>query len=141
MLSDQNTYVVPKSKKEMNRVRERKGKDGGKERKRARHVPIPMTVPYSDLLSCAETAGGQRRMMARKRKKAKDSPERRREVCVLVGRDMLERGKKGKSEEKLRMMKAFIYFIKRTRRLFCHVNRYRQHFPRCHRTEHVSYCL
>lgn len=82
--------------------------------------------------------------MARKRKKAKDSPERRREVCVLVGRDMLERGKKGKSEEKLRMMKEFIYFIylgskysKRTRRLFCHVNSHRQHFPRFHRTEHV----
>jgi hypothetical protein len=48
-----------------------------------------MTVPYSDFLSCAETAGGQRRMMARKRKKVKDSPERRRAVCVLVGRDML----------------------------------------------------
>jgi hypothetical protein len=48
-----------------------------------------MTVPYSDFLSCAETAGGQRRMRARKRKKVKESPERRRAVCVLVGRDML----------------------------------------------------
>jgi len=63
-------------------------------------IPIPMTVPYSGLFS-ADTAGGQRRMMARKRKKAKDSPERRRAVCVLVGRDMLERERKGMSEEKM----------------------------------------
>jgi hypothetical protein len=54
---------------------------------------MPMTVPYSDFLSSAETAGGQRRMTARKRKKAKESPERRREVCVLDGRDMLKKKK------------------------------------------------
>jgi len=47
--------------------------------------------------------------MARKRKKVKDSPERRRAVCVLVGRDMLEREKKGKCEEKMRKLKPFIY--------------------------------
>jgi hypothetical protein len=52
-----------------------------------------MTVPYSDFLSSAETAGGQRRIRARKRKKAKDKPETRRVVCVLVGRDM-SRGEK-----------------------------------------------
>ena len=57
------------------------------------HVPIPITVPYSDFLSSAETAGGQRRMRARKRKKAKDKPETRRVVCVLVGRDMLREEK------------------------------------------------
>lgn len=50
---------------------------------------MPMTVPYSDFLSSAETAGGQRKMAARKMKKARDSPERRRAECVLVGRDML----------------------------------------------------
>jgi hypothetical protein len=58
-----------------------------------------MTVPYSDFLSCAETAGGQRRRRARKRKKEKESPERRRAVCVLDERDMLK--EKRSSEETL----------------------------------------
>ena len=54
------------------------------ERERARnHVPILITVPYSELLLSAEMAGGQRterrlkRIRARKRKKAKDKPEMR----------------------------------------------------------------
>jgi formiminotetrahydrofolate cyclodeaminase len=70
-LSNKKAYVVPKSRKEMNEVREKKGENKGK---RAGYVPMPMTVPYSDFLSCAETTGGQRRMTARKRKKAKESP-------------------------------------------------------------------
>jgi len=36
-----------------------------------------------------DETGGQRRMSARKRKKANERPERRRVVCVLVGGDML----------------------------------------------------
>jgi len=48
-----------------------------------------MTVPYSDFLSCAETAGGQRKMRAMKRKKAKEREESRREECFLDGRAML----------------------------------------------------
>ena len=54
---------------------------------------MPMTVPYSDFLSSAETAGGQRRMRAKKRKNANEREERRREDCVLDGRDMI-RGRK-----------------------------------------------
>jgi len=60
-----------------------------REKEPKEHVPIPITVPYSDFLSSAETAGGQRRIRAKKRKKAMDNPETRRAVCVLVGRDML----------------------------------------------------
>jgi hypothetical protein len=51
-------------------------------------------VPYSDFLSSAETAGGQRVMRAMKRRKAKDREERRREECFLDGRAMLN-GKEG----------------------------------------------
>jgi hypothetical protein len=66
----------------------------GKKKKNERgYVPMPMTVPYSDFLSSAETAGGQRQTTARKMKKARDSPEMRRAECVLVGRDMLEKGR------------------------------------------------
>jgi len=71
-------------------------KTKGEKRKRKMsggYAPMPMTVPYSDFLSSAETAGGQRQMTARKMKKARDSPERRRAECVLVGRDMLEKGR------------------------------------------------
>jgi hypothetical protein len=72
----------------------RKRRRGAEKKRDRQYVPIPMTVPYSALLSSADTAGGQRRTRARKRKKAKESPERRRAVCVLVGRDMSgERGK------------------------------------------------
>lgn len=60
-----------------------------KERER-KNVPMPITVPYSDFLSSAETEGGQRRMSVKKRKKAKEREERRREDCVLDGRDMLK---------------------------------------------------
>jgi hypothetical protein len=47
-------------------------------------------VPYSDFLSSAETADGERRRRVKKRKKERDKPERRRALCVLVlvGRDM-----------------------------------------------------
>jgi hypothetical protein len=83
---------------------------------------MPMTVPYSDFLSSAETAGGQRKMTARKMKKARDSPERRRVECVLVGRDMLEKGREKGVEVSGRESKEFIYiYFGRTRRLFCHV--------------------
>jgi hypothetical protein len=76
------------------RIRERK------EEKKKKHVPIPITVPYSDFLSSAETEGGQRRMRAMKRKKAKEREERRREARVLDGRDML-RGRKVATETRL----------------------------------------
>jgi hypothetical protein len=46
-------------------------------------------VPYSDFLSSAETAGGQRKMRAMKRKKAKERNEKRREECFLDGGAML----------------------------------------------------
>ena len=79
---NQTRTLFPSLKRKRKRVRET-------ERKPTKgHVPIPMTVPYSDFLSSAET-GGQRRMSARKRKKANERPERRRVVCVLVGGDML----------------------------------------------------
>ena len=64
------------------------------------HIPIPITVPYSDLLWSAETVGAQRtktKIRARKRKKAKDKPETRQVVCVafvLAGQEPVE-GRKG----------------------------------------------
>lgn len=85
-------YVVPKSE---NKAYQRK-----KGREKKKHVPIPITVPYSDFLSSAETEGGQRRMRAMKRKKAKEREERRREARVLDGRDML-RGRKVATETRL----------------------------------------
>jgi hypothetical protein len=78
-------------------------------------------VPYSDFLSSAETAGGQRRIRARKRKKEKDNAETRRVVCVLVGRDML---REEKMEDKHRSFHTlfYIYFSReRPRILFGHV--------------------
>jgi hypothetical protein len=77
-----------------NHIRERKRR----ERKRKKDVPIPITVPYSDFLSSAETAGGQRKIRARKRKKTKEREERRREECFLDGRAMLS----GREGEKCR---------------------------------------
>jgi hypothetical protein len=69
----------------MNHIRERR-----REREREKKVvPIPITVPYSAFLSFAETAGGQRKMRARKRKKTKEREEMRREECFLDGRAML----------------------------------------------------
>lgn len=76
----------------MNHIREGKRE----ERKRRKGVPIPITVPYSDFLSFAETAGGQRKMRARKRKKTKEREVRRREDCFLDGGAMFEGKGKGK---------------------------------------------
>jgi hypothetical protein len=66
-------------------------------------------VPYSDFLSSAETEGGHRRMRARKRKKEKDKAERRRVVCVLVGRDMIGKELRRGMQRALPFLFLFIF--------------------------------